>query len=70
MPHGSFHLCFLYSILRVPEQPKDQAVVIDRDTYKRLLNACNYKSKEEREADKELLNKEKDKIIVIFLFLN
>jgi len=47
----------------VPEEPKDQAVVIDRDTYKRLLNACNYKSKEEREADKEILNREKDKII-------
>ena len=51
-------------INRVPQDKNDTSVVLDRGTYKRLLNACNYKSKDQREQEQEEIHKEKDQIIV------
>jgi hypothetical protein len=62
---------FLYLFLfvlfsRVPQDSGDKSVIIDGSTYSRLLNACNYKTKDEREYEKEEIHKEKDQIIVYF----
>lgn len=59
----SFLFCF---VSRVPQDSGDKSVIIDGSTYSRLLNACNYKTKDEREYEKEEIHKEKDQIIVCF----
>ena len=48
----------------VPEQPGQKSVVIDKNTYGRLLKACNYKSKEELELEKQEANEERNRLMV------
>jgi hypothetical protein len=52
-------------LYRVPEQQGPKSVVIDRNTYGRLLKACNYKTKEELEEERMRENEEQDKLVVI-----
>lgn len=47
----------------VPEAPGAKSVVIDRGTYGRLLRACNYKTKEELELEKQEANDERNRIM-------
>lgn len=49
---------------RVPEEQGPKSVVIDRNTYGRLLKACNYKTKDEQEEDRARENEEQDRIVV------
>jgi hypothetical protein len=55
-------------LYRVPEQQGPKSVVIDRNTYGRLLKACNYKTKEELEEERMRENEEQDKLVVIIIF--
>jgi len=48
----------------VPDEPQHKAVVIDKNTYSRLLKSCNIKSKEDHEVEKQREDAEKDRIIV------
>ncbi len=54
----------LLKIKRVPEEQGPKSVVIDRNTYGRLLKACNYKTKEELEEEKIKENEKQDKLVV------
>ncbi|CAF0760768.1 unnamed protein product [Brachionus calyciflorus] len=47
----------------VPEDSGAKPIVIDKGTYNRLLNACNYKSKEVLEQEKDKSEEDRDKII-------
>ena len=49
----------------MPDEPQNKAVVIDKNTYSRLLKSCNIKSKEDYEVEKQREDAEKDRIIVI-----
>lgn len=48
----------------VPEDQGQKSLVIDGETYGRLLRACNYKSKSDIEQEKQNANDEQDRIIV------
>jgi hypothetical protein len=54
----------MFPICRVPDEPQQKAVVIDKNTYSRLLKSCNVKSKEDFEFEKQREDAEKDRIIV------
>lgn len=47
----------------VPEDQGQKSLVIDGETYGRLLKACNYKSKSELEDEKQRANDEQDRIV-------
>jgi endonuclease YncB( thermonuclease family) len=57
-------IALLNSIFSIPEEQQQTSIVIDKDTYKRLLRACSYKNKEQLELEKQKLNEEKDRLIV------
>ncbi len=48
----------------VPEDQGQKSLVIDGETYGRLLKACNYKSKEQIEQEKHRSNQDQDRLIV------
>lgn len=48
----------------VPEDQGQKSLVIDGETYGRLLRACNHKSKSDIEKEKQNANDEQDRIIV------
>lgn len=48
----------------VPEEPGNKSLVIDKATYDRLLRACNFKSKEQLEQEKQQLNTQRDQLLV------
>ena len=48
----------------MPEEQGQKSIVIDRDTYGRLLKACNYKTKEELEMEKQRASEEQDRLVV------
>ncbi len=45
-------------------------MVIDKNTYSRLLKACNYKSKDDLELEKESQDRAKDDLLVFFQCVN
>ena len=47
----------------MPEEPGNKSLVIDKATYDRLLRACNFKSKEQLEQEKEQLNTQRDQLL-------
>ena len=55
---------FILQISRVPEEQGPKSVVIDRNTYGRLLKACNYKTKEELEEERVKENEQQDRLVV------
>jgi hypothetical protein len=48
----------------VPEDQGQKSLVIDGETYGRLLKACNFKSKEQIEEEKQRSNQDQDRLIV------
>ena len=51
----------------VPEDQGQKSLVIDGETYSRLLKACNYKSPEQIEYEKQRANEDQDKLVVSFV---
>lgn len=47
----------------VPEDQGQKSLVIDGETYGRLLKACNYKSPEQIEYEKQRANEDQDKLV-------
>lgn len=47
----------------VPEDQGQKSLVIDGETYGRLLKACNYKTKEELESEKQRASEEQDRVV-------
>lgn len=47
----------------VPEDQGQKSLVIDGQTYGRLLKACNYKTKEEIEEEKQRANEQQDALV-------
>ncbi len=52
----------------VPEDQGQKSLVIDGETYGRLLKACNYKSKSDIEREKQEASEQQDRIIVRPIF--
>lgn len=50
---------------RIPGDQGQKSLVIDGNTYGRLLKACNFKTKEELEMEKQRTGEEQDRLVVI-----
>lgn len=53
-----------FFVYRVPEDSSPKSVVIDKETYGRLLKSCNFKSKDALEREKEQKEQEQNRLMV------